>query len=772
MTNQIKIKYEKEDCILNGIVCKEPIDVIKLDKLINSSLLKSNFNNEFFNKEHKTEYDQLIKYKKLVSDGCAIIKYNKVKCGVGRSNPERALGLFSIRRALRHTLTKNKMVDIDIINCHPVILMQICKQNNIECPNLENYINNRSEYIEKVMTTYNVDKNDAKKLFIQLIYFGSFESWANNKTTKSELIEIINFKKELNFIGTKIIANLKPLLKIITKHKESNGINEFNEIGSTISYFLQEIECKILETIFKYCITNKVIEDNRCVLCADGLMIETYKYNSSLLTEFNEIIKSKFNLDLTFVVKEMDEDLSDILDANQYDTKTLEKNIMGYDNSIIESNEDFNVNTLNEYFEEDKKYIDNFETRFYLTKSFKYFNTYHAQFYNSNKLYKIYEKNITCLTNYIDSFNHLYIEDKNKKIKFTEMYDINPKKRIYSTFDFEPNMKIKNDKYNLFNGFKYDDIIINNIENDIIKIFTDHIKYLCGSDASSEYVLNWMSHIVQFPEKKTNVAVVLYSSTEGVGKNLLIDIFDKLLDGYTTKFRDTSALTDKFNADMMGKLLVVGDEINARCTEVANELKDIITRNKENIEFKGKDKFICNDYKNYIFTTNNENVFKVSNTDRRFMFIECPEVKQSKQYYENLIDFRSSDNCLRHLYHYLKRRNISNFATSDIEMTEFKERLIMHNIPAYIKFVVEEYDVLASSEIETKDLYKMSIEYAKKNRMPYSYTEFTFYKQFKKVFGQYNLISAKTKKSIYKFPICDKDNINDIIMKNYIIKQE
>ena len=39
--------------------------------------------------------------------------------------------------------------DFDMINAHPVILRYICKKHNIDCPELEYYINNRHEILSK-----------------------------------------------------------------------------------------------------------------------------------------------------------------------------------------------------------------------------------------------------------------------------------------------------------------------------------------------------------------------------------------------------------------------------------------------------------------------------------------------------------------------------------------------------------------------------------------------------------------------------------------------
>ena len=125
---EITLNYNPS--ILDNVELKEHVDTNVLDKLIHSTLLKNKFNNPMA-KIHKTEKNQLIKHKKLITnDGYALVRYNRViNMNCGRVNPKNSLGLFSIRREIRHTLSKQRYVDLDIDNCHPVILNQI--QNRI-----------------------------------------------------------------------------------------------------------------------------------------------------------------------------------------------------------------------------------------------------------------------------------------------------------------------------------------------------------------------------------------------------------------------------------------------------------------------------------------------------------------------------------------------------------------------------------------------------------------------------------------------------------------
>ena len=308
--NLLNLTIEQKQNQLNNITLTEEVPTNILKLLINSSLLKQTFNNPFSSISFENEKQQLEKYLKLFKDGKALINYKQADVKYGRVFPKNSLGLFSIRRELRHTLAKDSYIDIDIENCHPVLLHQICENNKIKCKCLKKYIENRAEILQETMTTYNVVKDQAKQLFIQLLYFGTFDSWCNNHNIQNrEPLRFINkFKDELNIIGEIIVANNSKLSKAIQKRKEEQHITKYNIKGSVCSYFLQEYESRILETIYLYAVKQHIV-NNDCVLCADGLMIKKCNehYVPKLLTEFKELIKTEMGFNLNFTQKEMSE---------------------------------------------------------------------------------------------------------------------------------------------------------------------------------------------------------------------------------------------------------------------------------------------------------------------------------------------------------------------------------------------------------------------------------------------------------------------------------
>ena len=101
------------------------------------------------------------------SNGMCIVRYFQ-RNGKGRRYVEGAQGLQSFERRIRHTICDNKYTDIDIVNAHPVIIQQLCKENKIECKQLQIYNANREERLESLGD----DRSRAKQAVLSVIYGG------------------------------------------------------------------------------------------------------------------------------------------------------------------------------------------------------------------------------------------------------------------------------------------------------------------------------------------------------------------------------------------------------------------------------------------------------------------------------------------------------------------------------------------------------------------------------------------------------------------------
>jgi hypothetical protein len=349
----------------------------------------------------------------------------------------------------------------------------------------------------------------------------------------------------------------------------------------------------------------------------------------------------------------------------------------------------------------------------------------------------------------------LYLKDKgyvfkNIKKTFYEIWSNDKTKRKYEKIIFDPFDKT-NKNLNLFHGFKYE------YENEEIKILDTSkckliilINHLCNYEETTiSNLKDWISRIIQHPERKTEWAIVLFSIIGGIGKNGFIDYINVIFEGYVGKVENIEQLIDRFNSSICNKLIIYGDEINAGAKKIADQLKSIITRKKIKMEKKNIDSIDLNDFTNYIFSTNNEHCFKIENGDRRYFMIKCPDYKLTDEFFIELYQEMKDEEIIKQIFHYFKTRDIL-YKKNTAPETEYKIQLIYEQLPSYINMIYTNVDLYSSQKISTNSIYESSKEYGKKKYLSTNYTSQTFSKDFKNMFNEYYIKSNGI--SYYNFP--------------------
>jgi hypothetical protein len=114
--------------------------------------------------------DILRRYKLNIRGGCAHVKYiHSAVSNAGRKFAHRAEGLQSFSRAIRHTLADGLYQDIDIVNCHPVILVQYCEKKGYACNWIKDYVENRPARLEDLMTANGMEVIKANKELVKKV---------------------------------------------------------------------------------------------------------------------------------------------------------------------------------------------------------------------------------------------------------------------------------------------------------------------------------------------------------------------------------------------------------------------------------------------------------------------------------------------------------------------------------------------------------------------------------------------------------------------------
>lgn len=389
------------------------------------------------------------------------------------------------------------------------------------------------------------------------------------------------------------------------------------------------------------------------------------------------------------------------------------------------------------------------------TKSFKYFNNFHLHYLSIGITFKIImdgnRKRIVPIYDLNDMYSHFKVGKKG----FIQIWKSSIDRQMYDLIDFCPMMECPLNTFNTFTGFTYE---TENKQYDITKInpLLEHLKYICNSVVCFEYLIKWISHIRQYPMKKTGVAIILYSDTQGTGKNTAVDIICELFRGYTVDINEED-INNRFNKKMESKLLVTGDEISGNNKHDADRLKNLITKSKINIEQKGKESYEMNDFCNFIFTTNHSIAFKIDIMDRRMFMIHCNENKRDAEYYSNIYKLIKDKDAMIEFDKYISKFKLEDFNVRDVPITNYKKENILYNLPAYIQMVRDKPDEFSGKYFSAKELYNLSRDYARNNKLSYSYTEQKASKDLHKFLGKF--FEKQSIGNRYVFP----ENLPDII---------
>ena len=167
--NELKYIEEVEERYLQNPIDYSNFDEKEFDNTLQCKFLKCNFNhsyndrciilNEIVDKEKlqyildnnnfDVEVNNLAKnyYDSLDELGRKRISY---KQKYNNKNRYYAVGscLTYLKKEIRNSIMPKNIKDVDMINCHPVILLNICQKNEIICNILKNYVENRDSILD------------------------------------------------------------------------------------------------------------------------------------------------------------------------------------------------------------------------------------------------------------------------------------------------------------------------------------------------------------------------------------------------------------------------------------------------------------------------------------------------------------------------------------------------------------------------------------------------------------------------------------------------
>lgn len=205
----------------------------------------------------------------------------------------KAGGFQTLPREFRHTLADAEYYDLDIVNCHPVILESYCIKNSITCHKLIEYVDKRDEIINKIQKKYKMNRSEVKQAFLKITFGGGIDTRIINNTFINE------FYQEIREIMEEVYEKEHKIAKYVKSKKQKN------KEGSTLSLLLQNIEHQILMSADKFLTKNGYSAD---VLVYDGIMVRKNKdITEDVLTKMSKHCRDETGYKVKWEIKPMNE---------------------------------------------------------------------------------------------------------------------------------------------------------------------------------------------------------------------------------------------------------------------------------------------------------------------------------------------------------------------------------------------------------------------------------------------------------------------------------
>jgi hypothetical protein len=625
------------------------------------SIINSIYNNK---KKGSIVAQQEITYK--------LSRSNAGKLGYGRLYGSK--GSFeTLEKECRGTICKEYYHDIDIVNCHPVILVQFAlKKFKAVLPEVEKYVDNREAFLKNVMTENSVTRDEAKQAIISVLYGGT----CNQQSFLYELSqEVRGFSKKL--FQTDEYSDLAKAVK-----------SEKNIYGSFLSYILQTEERKCMLAMKDHLESCGWSID---VLCYDGVMVRRREGFNYDLKACEDAVASVTGYKINLVSKEF----------SSFDMPSLSEEIV-------------KGVSLDAY----KEMKDEFEQM----------NFYHGPSDKYVKIYNNCEALFMTLTHATEVFSKEWIFVHSSKFAdYTSFFPIWRKdstRRVCDTMTFKPSTDPR--VFSIPINFAYTrdlygpKIAPENLPFTPLELFLELIDInTTGDTILKEYMLNYFAHMLQKPTELPGVALVI-SGSKGTGKDTLGDFLQEWVVGrsLSTNYVTNTQFFDKHDTGKLNKFLIKLEETSKKdCFENASQLKASITAHQITCNPKGIKEITADNFARYIFTTNKANPVDMSDKERRFVLFRCSYKKQNNfEFWTHVRNILFTPYGGREVAYYLLQRDISQFEIRTLPVNNYQASIIQSEKSSEETFL-EAWEGVRTS---ASDMYKEYIAFCISNHLPYA----------------------------------------------------
>ncbi len=575
--------------------------------------------------------------------------------------------LEQIEKCIRGALCKKYYWDVDIVNCHPVLMAQMAKIHGIEMPCLEAYVAHRDAFLDSLVSK-DKTRDDVKAEVIACLYGGrpqvDVPDW------------LFGIYKEVQLFGKKLIP-------LHYKLYEYCKIQDRNVRGSFVSYIMQTEEQKCMLALYRFLRKFRSVD----VLAYDGVMIRKIVGETALeegvLREAERKIEEATGYKIALKVKEFES-----LPLDDTGDKMLAEGVS--EREYLEMKVDWEKNRF--YFMETGCIVE--------------VNKDNTLSYMCLEMAK---------NNYGNRYRFIVKTPGGETVvSFINMWMKDPGRRSVRKITLSP--AEDDDTYSLFNGYKFQSYTGETPNKEkIMEYFNTVIDHVTNRDAAvREYLLKWFAFMLQQPYVNP-LSCIIITGQQGCGKDMIGRLIGSHVIGdYLYRdYENPNAFWDKHDTGRQGKLFIHCEETDGYMNKRnAAAFKGRITAPTMTLNPKGLHAYTSDNRCHFYMTTNDEMPIKCEKTDRRFVVIPSGNWLVGKlDFWGPCAKMLESDEAGKVIGDYLMEIDLSGFNPRQIVESEYKKGLLEAS-----KTIEERFMDSWDGDTKTaKELYEMYVEFCIEN---------------------------------------------------------
>ena len=626
------------------------------------------------------------------------VTYKLSKSAAGRLGWGRLYGtrgsLETLEKECRGTICAEYYHDIDVVNCHPVLLTQFAKMKyNRDLPEVDRYVADREAYLKLIGGS----RDDAKEEIIRILYGGS----TKNEFLMPLSVEVKAFSK---FLATQ--EEYKPLVNAC-KHED-------NIYGKMLSFILQTEERKCMFVM------KESLEEagwSVDVLAYDGVMIRKNEklHLQTGMRAVEAAVKEKLGYDIAVIDKPM----------NSF--------------NIPELTEEITKGVTREQYMEMKERFE--KTNFYYGPSNEMIEVRgrelmrmgieHAREYYSRKWRFEHSQKFDDFTTFFDIWRRDKTSRVINKIDMRESDDP-------TVFVMAPVFAWKEEEAHAAGA---------------VDKFRE-IMSLIGSPTQREYIMKWLAQLVQQPFEKPGTSLIIMGDKR-TGKDTPFDFLNEFVIGgdYTRNYTcGGNQFFDKYDVGRMNMFLCKVEEADRRTfMQNSSSFKTLITAQSENYNDKGRKAVVVANYNRFVLTLNpGASPVELSDGEQRFIIATISnDRKHDIPFWTEVRRVLFNKEAGRAVGHWLSTIDISGFDFRTPPADEFQETLVESEKTSEELFVEQ----WTGEEVGAMEMFTTYRTYCVQNELPHCQNVKSFGKAILSLLRNKMVLKRRTEAGcLYKKP--------------------